>query len=200
MTETFEYAGQDVDGDDGRQDRAEAIYVDMDLLAECEAVDDSDADRYAEWIIRKFAEAERAINVANRTADERIEELEAEIERIEERNRERTEPLQRNLEWLHCRFDDVLRTYAAAKTTPKSRTVKLLYGTLSFRRNPDSLNILDETKAIEWSQANAPTAIKVSILKTPLKAYVKATGEVPPGCEYLPGEDEFHIKTEEAKA
>jgi phage host-nuclease inhibitor protein Gam len=174
--------------------------VDPDLVAECENAYTDDADRYAEWIARKFADAERAIAVASRTANERVAELTAEIMRLIDRNAERTAPLTRNLEYLHGRYDEVLKGYAAAKVTGKSRTVKLLYATLSFRKNPDSLNVLDDDAAIEWSRQNAPAAIKTSILKTPLKKYVQDTGEIPPGCEYVVGEDTFAIKTEEARA
>jgi phage host-nuclease inhibitor protein Gam len=119
---------------------------------------------------------------------------------LELRNEERIAPLRRNLEWLHERFDKTLEIYAQAKTAgAKTRTVKLLYATLSFRKSPDTLNVVDEAAAIEWARANAPQAVKLSILKTPLKAYVQALGDVPPGCSWEIGADVFRIATEETK-
>lgn len=184
---------------DGPVDEPGDATVDPDLAEECEARDTSDADSYAEWIVRKYAEAERAINVAERALGERVAELNAEMRRVVARTDERTLPLRHNLAWLHNRFDAVLLTYAKAKVTGKTRSVKLLYGTLAFRKAPDALSITDEDAAIGWTMANLPSAIKMSVAKTPIKDYIKATGETPDGCELVIGGETFTIKTEEDK-
>lgn len=66
---------------------------------------------------------------------------------------------------------------------------------VGFRKSPDRLDITDPAAAIEWAKENLPDAVtyKESVSKTELKNHIVATGELPDGCELVPGDpDAFY--------
>lgn len=61
---------------------------------------------------------------------------------------------------------------------------------LGLRKCQDSVEIKNEEEAIEWCNENLKEAckIKTSLLKTPIIAYVKSTGNLPAGVEFISSE------------
>ncbi len=159
-----------------------------DLPAECVTITHKEANR----ILERMAEQSEAIA--------RIDEQEADqVERIRARAKELREAHTRRREWLDCRYTALLEEFAKRETDgKKERSVKLLSGTVGFRRNPSSLNITDADALLVWATDNLPDAIKVveTVGKTPVKSYIEGTGEVVPGVEYTPAADRFYVKTD----
>lgn len=104
---------------------------------------------------------------------------------------------EKRIEWLLGHAEAGLREFVEREIAgKKERSVTLLSGRIGFRKSPDALEITEQDTVMEWCKANLPDAIKVveSVQKTPIKQHVKATGEIPPGTEYKPGEDRFYIE------
>ncbi|PKL23542.1 MAG: hypothetical protein CVU43_16420 [Chloroflexi bacterium HGW-Chloroflexi-5] len=80
----------------------------------------------------------------------------------------------------------------------KSRSVALPGATLSLRKKPDRIEVLDEAELLAYCEASYPEAIVLtkSLSKTALKAMIK-TGELPSSIELVPGEDEFYIRSDD---
>lgn len=146
--------------------------------------------RSANSILRRMAEHQREIAHIE-------EQRQEELERINARADELRQAHERRVEWLEERYGDLLREFAEKELDGKKvRNIKLLSGTIGFRRNPSSLAILDGNAAVEWAKANLPDAVKVveSVPVTPLKSYIEGTGEVLPFAEYTPPTDKFYVK------
>jgi len=78
----------------------------------------------------------------------------------------------RRRSFLLGRFEADLRVLAERELAgSKSRTLKTVHGSLSFRKTPGSIKVIDEGLALEWAKANCPEAIRVneSVIVTPLK-------------------------------
>jgi phage host-nuclease inhibitor protein Gam len=134
-----------------------------------------------------------------RDAVERIAEQEAEeIATIRDRAHALREAHETRLEYLDAAYRPMLESFCADEIAgKKDRSVKLLSGTVGFRRGRSSLEITDEDAAMEWARENLTSAIvvKESLAKTPITDLIEGTGEVPPGCEYHQAEDAFYVKT-----
>jgi tetrahydromethanopterin S-methyltransferase subunit G len=144
----------------------------------------------ANWMVRRMREQEEAIQRIN---EQQVDE----IGRILARARELREAHESRLEYLKAKCEPLLQEFTRKEIDgKKERSIKLLSGTVGFRKGVGSLDFTDEPAAVAWAEANLPDAIKVTVTlqKKPVKDLVEGTGEVPPGCEYTPGEDKFYIK------
>lgn len=146
-------------------------------------------------------EANRVVTVIGeeRRAMESIKaQADSEIARIELRAKQQTELHEGRLERAQNYFNDQLQGFVLTETKDKkTRSVKLLNGTIGFRHNPDKLEVEDELAALEWAKAQLPEAVcvKESLDKSIAKEHIKSTGEVPDGCTLIPGSDAFYVKT-----
>ena len=105
---------------------------------------------------------------------------------------------QRRLDWLIETFTPGLQTFARLELEGSAkRSVKLLSGTVGYRKQPDHLEIKDEQAGIAWAKKNLPDAYRVeeSLLKKPVTEHIKTTGEVLDFAELVIGEDKFYIET-----
>ena len=59
-----------------------------------------------------------------------------------------------------------------------------------LRKSQDGIDIKDEEKAIKWCEENLKEAcrVEVHLLKKPILAYIKSTGSVPTGIEFITAE------------
>jgi hypothetical protein len=83
----------------------------------------------------------------------------------------------------------------------RSRTVQLPGASLSLRKKPDRVEILNEEELMGYCEAYYPEAIVIakSISKAAISAKVHS-GELPPAVSFIPGEDELYIKADRGKA
>lgn len=128
----------------------------------------------------------------------------AKIRNRRERAKQRIEREKKLIAQFDCeearlldRYGADFKAFAAERLAgTKRRSLELLDVTLGYRKAPDKLEVTDESAVIQWARRHMPDAVKVveSVLKTPIKDAVKRGLEVPPGCEYKAGGDEFFIK------
>lgn len=153
---------------------------------EAALVDDASreaADAYLDHLLEKMAEREAAIASTNDIAERRIL-------MIEGWRRQQNERVTREIQWLKIQIHAIGEGYDFEKGK-KSRS--LPNGSFGFRRTPDKVEIVDMDLAVSFAEARG-LEIKKTVGKTPLKSHLKATGEIPDGCEFVPGTDEFFIK------
>lgn len=151
----------------------------------------------ANWVLKKMAELD--------AAQQGYEELlAAEIKALTDRAQEILKPLARKREFFELVYGKQLEEWTAEQIKDqKARSVKLLHGSVGFRKGQDKLVIDDEEKALKWAEVECPEAIKQSILLTPAKAGLlkqcpetKALKDV---MHIEPGKDNFYIKPEVPK-
>jgi hypothetical protein len=92
-----------------------------------------------------------------------------------------------------------LRPFAESEIAKqrRSRTLQLPGATVSLRKKPDRVEILDESVLIAYCEENYPEALVVSksVSKAAITARVRS-GELPPAVDFIPGEDELYIKSD----
>uniref|UniRef100_A0A6M3LLT9 Putative host-nuclease inhibitor protein n=1 Tax=viral metagenome TaxID=1070528 RepID=A0A6M3LLT9_9ZZZZ len=69
-------------------------------------------------------------------------------------------------------------------------------GSLSWRRQPEHVEIADTDAFIAAHRGTGFVRVKEEVDKSAIKAAVKATGELPEGAELVRGEDKFVIEVE----
>ena len=136
-------------------------------------------EEQAAWVLSKHA----AINAKRDLLKKQFDAMNAEIDANE-----------RFLEW---RFGKQLEGWARQNLPSGKKSVKLLTGTLAFRKVSESLEVVDEAALMSWAQGDCPEAYKVKMVETidkkVVKEHWKKTGEIPPGCDIKPESESFSI-------
>jgi phage host-nuclease inhibitor protein Gam len=81
----------------------------------------------------------------------------------------------------------------------KRKTLSLPSGDIQARNQPDRVEVVDETVALDFLQANHPDAVRVKTVIEIDKSAVKklfADGIAVPGCDLLPGAIKYSIVPE----
>jgi hypothetical protein len=148
----------------------------------------------AEWVLERIAAAEADALRDKALLDSVKERLESKIRASESR-----------AEWLRGRFGEELSEFARAELQGgKSKTLKMTWGSLSFRSKPSALKIVDQEKAVKWAEAYVPESVKVEkkVLVSQLRGdWVEALSIAPPhelderGFTLEPETETFTIKT-----
>lgn len=97
--------------------------------------------------------------------------------------------LDREAGWLRQAVASLAEGYDYGKK--KSRA--LPHGTFGVRQGRDTLEIRDQAAAVAFAQANGLPVV-TSVGKTPLMEHLKATGEVPDGCELRAATSVFFVQ------
>lgn len=152
-----------------------------------------DTDDAANWCLAKMLAEESAIAAID-TAD-LVRQARAILENAEAMKKDR----QRRLDWLHTRFDAELGKYArGALEGAKTRTLKLLCGSISLRTVKGGLRVIDEADALEtakslgWKQAIKTTE---KFLISELDEEQRHNAETMPGFKLNPDEERVKIDT-----
>jgi phage host-nuclease inhibitor protein Gam len=156
----------------------------------------------ANWVLKKLAEcdAEEA---------EVMSMVEAEIETIRKRAERLIAPIARKRMFFKTAYLPQLEEWAKSKLEgQKAKSVKLVHGTVGFRRSPEKLVIDDEDKAIQIIEEHYPASLRIKkeIDKKQLKVDMEAFGEteicvndkgVKRTIAHIePGADTFYVKPE----
>lgn len=139
-------------------------------------------DAHLDRLLSKLAESEAEIAGNDQLAQVRIADIEA-------WRRQQNRSAESRAQWIRQQVAAIAASYDFGKQ--KSRT--LPGGTFGFRSSRETLEILDQAAAVAFAEAHG-LEIKKSVNKTPLVSHFTATGEIPDGCEYVPGADVFYIK------
>lgn len=147
-----------------------------------------DSRQKAEWALRKIAAKEAEIDLVRAQAQELLRSLESELESFQGRFRGQLEAWARG---------------ALAETGGKSRTVKTLCGSLSFRTVPPRLVVASESDAMQTARLVCPEAIvevpaAEKLDRKALGEYAKRqlveAGEIIPGYMLVEATESFSIK------
>lgn len=86
-----------------------------------------------------------------------------------------------------------LEKKAHLKTPPRS--VKVVNGSPGFRTVDKKIIITDKTAFIDWAVKNLPPAVVFDprIVTTPIMEYFDGCGDLPPGTDFVPAGDQFHM-------
>lgn len=127
---------------------------------------------------------------------DRILTSEARVERIKEQCQQwlmRAKSEHASLErWLR----PVIADYMAAHPPKKGKTLHTPAGSVSLRTVPAHVEIAEEADAMQWAKANHQQAIvkRESLSAAEIKAWVGATGEIPPGCVMVDDEERMYVR------
>lgn len=147
-----------------------------------------DSREKAEWALRKIAAKEAEIALVQAQAQELLRSLESELESFQGRFRGQLESWARG---------------ALAETGGKSRTVKTLCGSLSFRTVPPRLVVASEADAMQTARLVCPDAIVEipatekldrKVLGEYAKKQLAEAGEIIPGYQFVEAAESFSIK------
>lgn len=135
----------------------------------------------ANWVVRRIASA--------RAYRDRVQAWAA----AEMRRAEREE------QFFLARFGAELEAWARDRlsTERKRKSISLPAGTVGFRAEPPRLSVIDEPQLVAWCRIHLAAAIRTetTVLRTELMAYLKQTGEQPPGTDVDRDRvDRFYIK------
>lgn len=140
----------------------------------------------ADWAVRKISRAESEITRLELLADSMKKS-------IDERLKTLTAPHVRTI----TNMTILLEPWAnleIAKQGGKKKSYSLISGRVGFRQNPQSIEIIDEAKAVaDVEQKKIPNGIKKTVSKTAVKEYIKQTGVTPEGVEVKTGEVNFYV-------
>lgn len=148
-----------------------------------------DTKDQAIWAMKKIAQAKKS-------QDENTQAGKTEILRIYDWIDKENQQIQTSINF----FEALLREYffKIKEADPKLKTIKLPHGELRVRSQQPDYQI-DDTLLIPWAKDNLPEAVQVkeSILKTPIKNYIKETGEILPGVTIEQRPDKFSVEVAE---
>ena len=137
-------------------------------------------------------------------ADELIDRL-ATLDERQRRIKTQAEAMCRDLDRQRERIlfahETNLRAWANFKLRGRSRTVKRLIGSVSFRTVPGRVSLANPEEALEWCRQWCPEAIRETVdakRVAPIDEPDPETGEiittVPPGFEWMPPRETFTVK------
>lgn len=180
------------------QERAflESIGAEMPEGEELSAV-----DARLDYLLEKIADRKRDKVHAEEVAERRISMIESWLESETAKAEREIEWLERQVRLSFPQTPDQLREERGTK----KKSVSLPNGTIGFRSSRDTVDVVDEEKALRWAEGSCPDAIKVKrrVLKTPIKKMlaeggVLTTGEPcdpeENGLRFVPGSDSFYVK------
>jgi hypothetical protein len=144
----------------------------------------------AAWAIRKIADSRARIQSRNELASLYKQKIETWLEKANAEDSESIDLLMGHL-----------KPFAEVEigNQRRSKTLVLPGGSISLRKKPDRLEILDEAETIEFCEKHLPEAIiiKKSVSKTAIKASLATTGCLPPSVKLILGESELSIAVDE---
>lgn len=106
----------------------------------------------AEWVLEKIMNAEADAARDRLKLKAVVERLEASIKASEKR-----------AEWFRSRYGSELEEFARERLQDsKTKTLKLTWGSISFRTVKGGLRVADPEAALTWAKQYAPEAVKVT--------------------------------------
>lgn len=152
---------------------------------------DPELDATASLVLREIAETEADLERHDQALQAEIAMLRARYERLTARARARS-----------VRLHGVAMEIARRMDFGKKKSRAVGYGVIGFRTKPEHLSIEDDAAALAWARTHAPELVEIrTVEKLPQKklaGYFAATGDLPPGCAWVPAIEEFYVKPDTA--
>jgi len=169
-------------------------------IAEVAEVTEMEPDQIQEVLeVPKDLAGATTLVFAVKALDEKVAEQEETTNRLVEQlvtyGENRIGKLLENRKYL----EGLLYGFAEVKLKDKKeRSIKTAAGQFGFRKLPDRAAVIEENEFFKWAEEVKEDELIKRIQRPALdkiKKYIRATGEVPPGCEYTLGQDSFFCKT-----
>lgn len=137
----------------------------------------------ADWALEKIRAAQADVDEAQRLRDAAVARADAFLDR-------QTADARGTVE----HFTVHLRRWWEPLATAKVKSKTLPNGRVGFRAGRDRVEVTDEEAAISHANRDGLGIIRLteSIDKTAVAAYIKATGEIPDGCDMRTGDPTFY--------
>lgn len=149
----------------------------------------TDSELRVDYLLEKVLEEEKRLAHVREFTQRRIDMV------VEHGDRE-MHKIANRIRHLHSRIAAHLPPSAAGfKDLYGKKSVSLPHGEIGFRSSGESMVIRDDAAALAFAKANGiPVKVKEEVQKKPLTDYFRSTGEVPEGCEVVPGKDALFIR------
>jgi hypothetical protein len=135
-------------------------------------------DRIATWVMGKLNELDTTADMVRQQAERMLAALEHRKKAV-------------LWKWGLNLKAAVDRRLALQKHSKKS--VDFLTGRAGYRTTPEKMQIVDGSKLLEWCAFNCPEALGTEIKRTtPVKQYIKTTGDIPPGVRWIDKHETFY--------
>lgn len=125
---------------------------------------------------------------------------EAQLEAMEARLAEQAKIIQAQIDArrkaLHYRWGEAFRAKVLEDLKAqggKKKSVDYGLGKAGLRTKPEKFQILDGPALQAWCEVHCMDALELKIARTgPIKDWIKANGELPPGCDLFEKREEFY--------
>lgn len=156
-----------------------------------EGEDRASAMLRADYLLQRIREEEaRAEELAQFTARR--------INMVQEHGTGELLKIRKRVQWLESRLRmHVPPTGDGMEREFSRRSLSLPHGTVGYRRTPESVEILDQAKALQWAKDNGlQVAVKETVHKAPIIEYIRSTGAMPDtdAIEYRGPSESFYVK------
>jgi len=152
-------------------------------------------DTRLDWLLEKLSKRREQITRNNAIADARKL-------MVEDWRQGENAKIERAVSWLEFQIRELVPPDGDAfQETYGAKSRALPFGTIGFHKKPDTIQILDEEKTLQWAKTHGLEIKRVeteTVSKTTLKAALK-TFDDPDGFEVIKGLDEFYVKTDDSK-
>ena len=154
----------------------------------------TDTEARLDWLLERIANRQAEIATNNAIADRRKLQ-------IEDWRQGENAKIERSIDWFNSQIRQLVPiepTEFEQQFGKRSRT--LPFGTIGYRKMPDTIEVFNPERALEWAKARGqetkiiPASETVS--KTVLKAALKQHTD-PDGFEVIRGLDEFYVKPDD---
>lgn len=150
-----------------------------------------------DWALQRLAECAAEAEAVDAQAD-------AAIERINARRAELKERAARGAGFFRFKLTEYATTHRSALLTGKKKSRDFVHGRLGFRQKGGRLEVRDRDALLAWL-ASQPVEeglyrMKLEPEMKSIQARFKNTGEIPPGCEFVPEYEDVVIEAEAPEA
>lgn len=151
----------------------------------------------ANWHLRKIAKARREYDELGAVYAAEMSRVTAELDRLRLRWQIRADRIGHRIAW----HEAPLKSYMAMRMRedPRLRTLDLPHGTIKARVGKVAgINVDDKDAVIAWAGDSLPDLVeqRPHLVKSVLDAYVRSSGEIPPGVTVVPPTTTFTITAE----
>ena len=172
------------------------------MSATSEPLEDYSPDRLATegaWAPKTIRDVEFALECIAESEAE-VDAIEAQAkdarQRIDLRVAKLTEAATRRAAYFRGRVAEFAETNRSDLLIGKKKSRDFVSGRIGWRKKGGRLRVTDKEPLAVWlaTQDERLYRVKLEPVMDELQAHAKATGEVPPGCEWEEEHDEIHIE------
>lgn len=145
----------------------------------------------ADWALSRLAQCAEEVEAIDRQLEAAIAKATARAEKLKAQAR-------RGVSFFEFRLAEWAETHRGEIVRGRKKSRAFLHGTIGFRAAGGRLKVQDKDALEAWLLAQPIEKglyrMKVEAEMKALQEHFKATGEIPPGCEYDPEREDLQVK------